>query len=90
MLFELHSSAAASFKNQHVDVTLYSITSSHSLISGGSVVGGGGGQPLLASVGTSGVTGEKGTMSNMSVDCGFMEILPAWIHSRQMCVTYVS
>lgn len=41
------------------------------------MVGGGGGQPLLVSVGISGVTGEKGTMSKMSVDCGFMEILPA-------------
>lgn len=48
-----------------------------SLISGGSVVGGGGGQPLLAGVGTRGVTGEKGTMSNTSVDCGLMETLPA-------------
>lgn len=46
-------------------------------MSGGNVVGGGGGQPLLASVGTSGVTGEKGTMSKTSVDCGFMEMLPA-------------
>lgn len=50
---------------------------SDSLISGGSVVGGGGGQPLLAGVGTRGVTGEKGTMSNTSVDCGLMETLPA-------------
>lgn len=49
----------------------------YSLISGGNVVGGGGGQPLLAGVGTRGVTGEKGTMSKMSVDCGLMEILPA-------------
>lgn len=46
-------------------------------ISGGNVVGGGGGQPLLAGVGTSGVTGEKGTISKTSVDCGFIEILPA-------------
>lgn len=46
-------------------------------MSGGKVVGGGGGQPLLASVGASGVTGEKGIMSKMSVDCGFMETLPA-------------
>lgn len=51
--------------------------SSYSLISGGNVVGGGGGQPLLDSVGTSGVTGEKGTMSKTSVDCSFVEILPA-------------
>lgn len=41
------------------------------------MVGGGGGQPLLAGVGTIGVTGEKGIMSKMSVDCGFIEILPA-------------
>ena len=41
------------------------------------MVGGGGGQPLLAGMGTSGVSGEKGTMSKMSVDCGFMEMLPA-------------
>lgn len=54
----------------------------HLLISGGNVVGGGGGQPLLAGVGTSGVTGEKGTMSKMSVDCGFIEILPACIQSN--------
>lgn len=46
------------------------------------VGGGGGGQPLLATVGTSGVTGEKGTMSNMSVDCGFMETLPACIEGN--------
>lgn len=46
------------------------------------MVGGGGGQPLLAGVGTSGVTGEKGTMSKMSVDCGFIEILPACIQSN--------
>lgn len=46
------------------------------------MVGGGGGQPLLASVGTSGVTGEKGTMSNMSVDCGFMETLPACVEGH--------
>lgn len=46
------------------------------------MVGGGGGQPLLASVGTSGVTGEKGTMSKTSVDCGFMEMLPACTESR--------
>lgn len=45
-------------------------------------MGGGGGQPLLASVGTSGVTGEKGTMSKMSVDCGFMEMLPACAGSQ--------
>lgn len=43
------------------------------------MVGGGGGQPLLAGVGTKGVTGEKGTMSKMSVDCGLMEILPACV-----------
>lgn len=48
-------------------------------MSGGNVVGGGGGQPLLAGVGTSGVTGENGTMSNTSVDCGFMEMLPACV-----------
>lgn len=41
------------------------------------MVGGGGGQPLLAGVGTRGVTGEKGTMSKTSVDCGLMELLPA-------------
>lgn len=46
-------------------------------MSGGKVVGGGGGQPLLAIVGTSAVTGEKGTMSKTSVDFGFMELLPA-------------
>ncbi len=45
------------------------------------MVGGGGGQPLLACAGTSGVTGEKGTMSKMSVDCGsFMEMLPACVN----------
>lgn len=49
------------------------------LISGGSEVGGGGGQPLLAGVGTRGVTGEKGTMSKISVDCGLMETLPACV-----------
>lgn len=54
----------------------------YSLISGGNEVGGGGGQPLLASVGTRGVTGENGTMSKMSVDCGFREILPPCIQSR--------
>lgn len=54
----------------------------YSLISGGNVVGGGGGQLLLASVGASGVTGEKGTMSKMSVDRGLMEILPACIRSQ--------
>lgn len=48
-------------------------------MSGGNVVGGGGGQPLLAGVGTSGVTGENGTMSKTSVDCGFMEMLPACV-----------
>lgn len=47
------------------------------LISGGSVVGGGGGHPLLGGRGTRGVTGEKGTMSKTSVDRGFMEPLPA-------------
>lgn len=52
-------------------------------MSGGNVVGGGGGQPLLASVGTNGVTGEKGTMSKMSVDCGFMEMLPACTRSHR-------
>lgn len=55
---------------------------SYSLMSGGNVVGGGGGQPLLAGVGTSGVTGENGTMSKTSVDCGFMEMLPACVWSR--------
>lgn len=54
----------------------------YSLMSGGNVVGGGGGQPLLASVGASGVTGEKGTMSKMSVDCGFMEMLPTCTRKR--------
>lgn len=54
----------------------------YSLMSGGNVVGGGGGQPLLASTGTSGVAGEKGTMSKMSVDCGFMEMLPAYMRSQ--------
>lgn len=47
------------------------------------MVGGGGGQPLLAGVGTSGVTGEKGTMSKMSVDCGLMEMLPACTRSHR-------
>lgn len=47
------------------------------------MVGGGGGQPLLASVGTNGVTGEKGTMSKMSVDSGFMEMLPACTGSHR-------
>lgn len=46
-------------------------------MSGGREVGGGGGPPLLARVGTSGVTGENGTMSKTSVDCGFTERLPA-------------
>lgn len=46
------------------------------------MVGGGGGQLLLPSVGTSGVTGEKGTMSKMSVDRGLMEILPACIRGQ--------
>lgn len=42
------------------------------------MVGGGGGQPLLAGLGTRGVAGEKGTMSNTSVESGgFMDILPA-------------
>lgn len=54
----------------------------YSLMSGGNVVGGGGGQPLLASTGTSGVAGEKGTMSKMSVDCGFIEMLPACMRSH--------
>lgn len=45
-------------------------------------MGGGGGQPLLALAGTRGVTGEKGTMSKMSVDCGLMEMLPAWTQTR--------
>lgn len=56
----------------------------YSLMSGGNVVGGGGGQPLLASVGTSGVTGEKGIMSKMSVDCGFIEMLPACTRKREV------
>lgn len=47
------------------------------------MVGSGGGQPLLATVGTNGVTGEKGTMSKMSVDCGFMEMLPACTRSHR-------
>lgn len=47
------------------------------------MVGGGGGQPLLACVGSSGVTGEKGTMSKISVDCGFMEMLPACTRSHR-------
>lgn len=59
---------------------------SDSLISGGSVVGGGGGQPLLAGEGTSGVTGEKGTMSNTSVDCGLMEMLPACARGQWKCL----
>lgn len=45
------------------------------------MVGGGGGQPLLA-VGISGGTGEKGTMSKMSVDCGLVEMLPACVQSH--------
>lgn len=44
-------------------------------------MGGGGGQPLLAGVGIRGVTGEKGTMSKTSVDCGLMETLPACMRS---------
>lgn len=40
--------------------------------------GGGGGVPLLAGNGTSGATGEKGIMSKISVDGGFVEMLPAW------------
>lgn len=54
----------------------------YSLMSGGNVVGGGGGQPLLAAVGISGGTGEKGTMSKMSVDCGLVETLPACVQSH--------
>lgn len=46
------------------------------------MVGGGGGQPLLAAVGISGGTGEKGTMSKMSVDCGLVETLPACVQSH--------
>lgn len=45
------------------------------------MVGGGGGQPLLAGTGTSGVTAEKGTMSNTSVDSGFAGMLPACVKS---------
>lgn len=40
------------------------------------MLGGGGGVPLLAGMGTRGVTAEKGTMSKTSVDWGFMERLP--------------
>ena len=40
------------------------------------MVGGGGGVPLLAGMGTRGVTAENGTMSKTSVDRGFMERLP--------------
>lgn len=48
------------------------------LMSEGDVVGGGGGVPLLAGIGTRGVTAEKGTMSKTSVDVwGFKEMLPA-------------
>lgn len=47
-------------------------------MSEGDVVGGGGGVPLLAGIGTRGVTAEKGTMSKTSVDVwGFKEMLPA-------------
>lgn len=37
---------------------------------------------MLALVGTSDVTGEKGTMSKTSVDCGLAEMLPAWTQTQ--------